>query len=133
MSKLRNTIMLLLILAAFYFFYVEMMPVKITAAELAKIYLNDPNKADRDFLNKRLEISGNIKAIRQLHDKGNIIELETNEDAIKLYCFIRGNNNKIKLDSLNFGEQAKITGMCEGLDQVNSVPAVNITVEQIKF
>ena len=87
MKKLSNTIMLILLVAAIFVFYIEMMPVKITANDLTRQYLQDKTKADKNFLGKELEITGKVKAFYKLLDIRNVLELENDDNKINLYCF----------------------------------------------
>ena len=132
MKKLSNTIMLILLVAAIFVFYIEMMPVKITANDLTRQYLQDKTKADKNFLGKELEITGKVKAFYKLLDIRNVLELENDDNKINLYCFFLKDSDEFKASQFNKGDTIVVIGKCVGMDKYNFVEGLKIEVNKIK-
>jgi len=50
MKKISNAIMLVLLVAAVFIYYTEMIPLKVDAVKLAASYSNNKTQADKNFL-----------------------------------------------------------------------------------
>jgi len=132
MKKLINTIMMILLIAAIFVFYTEMMPVKITANDLTRQYLQDKIKADNNFLGKDLEITGTVKAYYKLLDIRNVLEFENDDNKINLYCFFLNDSDEFKARQISKGDAIVVIGKCVGMEKYNFVEGLKMEVNKIK-
>jgi len=79
--------MLVLLIAAVFIYYTEMISLKVDAVNLAVSYSKNRTEADKNFLDKELEITGTVKAFYRLLEIRNVLELNTGESKISLFCF----------------------------------------------
>ena len=131
MKKISNAIMLVLLVAAVFIYYTEMIPLKVAAVNLAASYSNDKTQADKNFLDKELEVTGTVKAFYKLIEVRNVLELNTGESEISLFCFFISEIDETKAASFNEGDTVTVTGKCAGLDKYNFVSGVKIEVKKI--
>ena len=124
--------MLILLVAAIFVFYTEMMPVKITANDLTKQYLQDKTKADKKFLGKDLEITGTVKAFYKLLDIRNVLEFHNDDNKINLYCFFLNDSDEFKARHTSEGDTIVVIGTCVGMEKYNFVEGLKIEVNKIK-
>ena len=108
------------------------MPVKITANDLTRQYLQDKTKTDKNFLGKELEITGKVKAFYKLLDIRNVLELENDDNKINLYCFFLKDSDEFKASQFNKGDTIVVIGKCVGMDKYNFVEGLKIEVNKIK-
>ena len=78
--------MIALMLIAVFYLYVDQKYISITASELAAAYQVNSKKADDKFLNKKLELSGDVKSYYFLENQPNLLELKTDNNQIKIFC-----------------------------------------------
>ena len=124
--------MLVLLVAAVFIYYTEMIPLKVDAVKLAASYSNNKTQADKNFLDKELEVTGTVKAFYKLIEVRNVLELNTGESEISLFCFFINEIDEIKAASFSEGNTVTVTGKCAGLDKYNFVKGVKIEVIKIK-
>lgn len=132
MKKISNTIMLVLLIAAVFIYYTEMIPLKVDAVKLAALYSKNKTEADNNFLNKELEVTGTIKAVYKLLEVRNVLELDAGESKISLFCFFMNKINGNKAASFIEGDTVTVIGKCAGLDKYIFVKGVTIEVKTIK-
>jgi len=132
MKKISNTIMLVLLIAAVYIYYIEMLPLKVDAVTIADSYSKNKTEADDKFLNKELEVTGTVKAFYKLLDIRNVLELNTGESNFTLFCFFVRDIDQNKAVMLSEGDTVKVIGKCTGLEKYDFVEAVKIEVKKIK-
>jgi len=132
MKKISNTIMLVLLIAAVYIYYIEMLPLKVDAVTIADSYSKNKSEADDKFLNKELEVTGTVKAFYKLLDIRNVLELNTGESNFNLFCFFVRDIDQNKAAMLGEGDTVKVIGKCKGLEKYDFVEAVKIEVKKIK-
>ena len=131
MKKISNAIMLVLLVAAVFIYYTEMIPLKVDAVKLAASYSNNKIQADKKFLNKELEVTGTVKAFYKLIEVRNVLELNTGENEISLFCFFMNQIDETKSASFSEGDTVTVIGKCAGLDKYNFVKGVKIEVKKI--
>ncbi len=83
--------------------------IKMTASELCNEYSKNEAAANRAYLNKVLEISGNVAAIQKNQDNEVVVTLMGESDALSVQCTMRDN---AKLP--DSGQAAVISGFCSG-------------------
>ncbi len=132
MKKITNAVMLVLLIAAVYIYYIEMIPPKVDAVDLAASYSNNKTEADKDFLDKELEVTGTVKAFYKLLDVRNVLELNTGENEISLFCFFMNENDEYEAARFSEGDTVTVVGKCAGLEQYNFVSGLKIEVNKIK-
>lgn len=124
--------MLVLLIAAVYIFYTEMLPLKVDAVTLADSYSKNKTEADNKFLNKELEISGTVKAFHKLLETKNVLELNTGESKFSLFCFFVSEIYEKKAALISEGDTVKVIGKCKGLEKYDFMEGVKIEVIKIK-
>lgn len=125
--------MLVLLVAAVFIYYTEMIPLKVDAVKLATSYSNDRTQADKNFLDKELEVTGTVKAFYKLIEVRNVLELNTGENEISLFCFFINEIDETKAASFSEGDTVTVIGKCAGLDKFNFVRGVKLEVKEIKL
>ncbi len=123
--------MLVLLVAAVFIYYTEMIPLKVDAVKLAASYSNNKTQADKNFLDKELEVTGTVKAFYKLIEVRNVLELNTGESDISLFCFFMNEFDETKAASFSEGDTVTVIGKCAGLDKYNFVNGVKIEVKKI--
>lgn len=124
--------MLVLLIAAVFIYYTEMIPLKVDAVKLAASYSNNKTQADKNFLDKELEVTGTIKAFYKLIEVRNVLELNTGESELSLFCFFINEIDETKAASFGEGDTVTVTGKYAGLYKYNFVNDVKIEVKKIK-
>ncbi len=124
--------MLVLLIAAVFIYFTEMIPLKVDAVKLAASYSKNITQADKNFLDKELEVTGAVKAFYKLIEVRNVLELDTGESKISLFCFFINEIDETKAASFSEGDTVTVIGKCAGLDKYNFVKGVKIEVKKIK-
>jgi hypothetical protein len=124
--------MLVLLIAAVFIYYTEMIPLKVDAVKLAASYSNNKTQADTNFLDKELEVTGTVKAFYKLIEVRNVLELNTGESELSLFCFFINEIDETKAASFGEGDTVTVTGKCAGSNKYNFVNGVKIEVKKIK-
>lgn len=124
--------MLVLLIAAVFIYYTEMISIKVDAVNLAASYSKNRTEADKNFLDKELEVTGTVKAFYRLLEIRNVLELNTGESKISLFCFFMNEIDENKAARFSEGDTVIIIGECAGLDKYNFVNGVVIDVKKIK-
>ena len=124
--------MLVLLIAAVFIYYTEMILIKVDAVNLAASYSKNRTEADKNFLDKELEVTGTVKAFYRLLEIRNVIELNTGESKIRLFCFFMNEIDENKAARFSEGDTVIVIGECAGLDKYNFVNGVVIDVKKIK-
>ena len=132
MKKISNAIMLVLLVAAVFIYYTEMIPLKVDAVKLAASYSNNKTQADKNFLDKELEVTGTVKVFYKLPDIRNALELNTGESETSLFCFFMNEIDENKAARFSEGDTVTVIGKCAGLDKYNFVNGVKIEVKKIR-
>jgi len=125
--------MLVLLIAAVFIYYTEMIPYKVDAAILATSYSKNKTEADKNFLDKELEVNGTVKTFYKLLEIRNVLELNTGENEVSLYCLFMNEIEENKAASLSVGDSVIVIGKCTGLDKYNFVSGIKIEVKKIKL
>jgi hypothetical protein len=81
----------------------------ITAAELSAAYLRDESKANAMFLNRALEVSGNISGVDRNQDGGSMVLLDSGSPDSPVQCTMRE-----VATPLPAGRHVKLKGFCTG-------------------
>lgn len=100
--------------------------------KLAASYSNNKTQADKNFLDKELEVTGTIKAFYKLIEVRNVLELNTGESELSLFCFFINEIDETKAASFGEGDTVTVTGKYAGLYKYNFVNDVKIEVKKIK-
>jgi len=124
--------MLILLIAAVFIYYTEMISFKVDAVNLAASYSKNRTEADKNFLDKELEVTGTVKAFYRLLEIRNVLELNTGESEISLFCFFMNEIDENKAARFSEGDTVIVIGECAGLDKYNFVNGVIIDVKKIK-
>jgi len=124
--------MLVLLIAAVFIYYTEMISLKVDAVNLAASYSKNRTEADKNFLDKELEVTGTVKAFYRFLEIRNVLELNTGESEISLFCFFMNEIDENKAARYIEGDTVLVVGECTGLDKYNFVNGVVIDVKKIK-
>jgi hypothetical protein len=83
--------------------------IKVSAAELFKLYENDETKANESFLDKTLEITGTVGEITFNQEKKPIVMLQTENTFFGVRCTMLDN-----VISAEPGQTITLRGICTG-------------------
>ncbi len=129
-KKFGNMAMILLLIVAIFYLYLENRQIKITADKLAQSYLADSVKADNKFKAKEIEVTGIAAAIYTTQDTITVIQLST-QNEINIYCFASqyqiNNAGKIQIN-----DKLIIAGECIGIKELFNLEGVFIKINSIK-
>jgi hypothetical protein len=122
--------MIVLLVAAVFYLYIENRPLKISAENLARAYNENPGTANQKFLAKEIEISGIISSIYTFQDTINIVKFNT-ELETNIYCLFQGlqpdANKKYQINN-----KIIIAGECVGIKEFFNLTGVFVKVNSIK-
>ena len=124
--------MLVLLIAAVFIYYTEMISIKVDAVNLATSYSKNITEADNNFLDKELEVTGTVKAFYTLLEIKNVLELNKGDSEVSLFCFFMNEIDENKAERYSEGDMVTVLGKCAGFDKYNSVSGVKIEVKKIK-
>jgi hypothetical protein len=130
MKKISNTIMLILLIAAIFIFYTEMLPIKIEAVNLAAEYSKNKTEADNDFLLKEIEVTGVVKAYYKLLDVRNVLEFNNEGNDVAIFCFFLRDSDEFDASKLRQGDTVTVTGTCAGMNKYDFVDGLKIEVKK---
>ena len=88
--------MLVLLIAAVFIYYTEMISIKVDAVNLATSFSKNITEADNNFLDKELEVTGTVKSFYTLLEIKNVLELNTGDSEVSLFCFFMNEIDEIK-------------------------------------
>jgi hypothetical protein len=132
MKKFGNAMMLVLLIAVIFIYYTEMIPIQVDAVNLTATYSKNKTEADNNFLNKELEVTGTVKAFYTLLEIRTVLELNTGENELSLFCFFMNEIDENNAARYSEGDTITVIGKCTGLDKYNFVNGVKIEVNKIK-
>ena len=118
--------MLLLILFALFFVVLQTKTIKVTADELIENYKSNVAAADSKYLNQIIEISGTVNTLVQLGGKDNFLELQSNNEQLKIYCLLPNTELVESAALITTGTSVNIHGKCLGLRRINTTDTSNI-------
>ena len=108
--------MLLLLLFVLFYIFVEQKSITINAIELARNYSFDSKDADRNLLNKEIELTGKIKTYYEFEETDNLLELKTENDLTGVFIILKKKYLDEKAKSLTVNTEVTVYGKCLGLN-----------------
>ncbi|MBT8385978.1 MAG: hypothetical protein KJO12_01075 [Ignavibacteria bacterium] len=135
--KLSNLVMIAMILIAVLYLFVNQKNIYATADQLANAYQKNTKKADEKFLNKKLELSGQVKSFISSDDQPNILELKTKSSKIKIFCSFLSPKDDSLAGTLTYAAPVIISGTFKGIKNQDSpeniyIEVINIIIDQNK-
>ena len=130
-NKFSNFVMVVLLLLIFYYFFTQMTSVEISAGELARNYSTDVQGADNKFLNKEIELIGQVKAYFDFENENDLLELVSENAVISIFCILLNDKQIDTAKSLTQGTEIRIKGRCLGLAENKFPNSVYIRVSKI--
>lgn len=124
--------MLLLILIVLFFIVLQDKIIKVSADELGNSYNSEVSASDKKFLNKEIELTGEIKSFLQFETDKSLLELRTINDRLKLYCILMNKETEAKASTITVGIPVTIYGKCLGIKDLKFPNSIYIEVEHIK-
>lgn len=89
---------------------------EIAAQDLAHAYTKDAASANTEFLDKRLNLLGQVKSYLVLPNAGHILELKTYPEDIPMMCYLKDEDDKHIASRLKEDQNVSIKGNCLGLN-----------------
>jgi hypothetical protein len=83
--------------------------INISAVAVVKDYQSNEQVANLTYLNKILEVTGEITAIKQDQNGLTTVELKSDDAFSGVFCTLNSSNNQLKE-----GQQITIKGFCTG-------------------
>lgn len=124
--------MLLLLLFVLFYVILQDKTIKVSANDLAKNYIKDVRQADNKFLNQDIELSGKVKSFFQFEAEKSMLELETGNSELQLFCLLMNKETEEKASSLTTGSNVTVLGKCLGIKDYKFTNSIYIEAEQIK-
>jgi len=106
--------MIAMILIAVFYLYVEQKNIFISADELAAAYQTNTENADDKFLNRKMELSGEVKSYYSFENQPNLLELKTKNSDIKIYCSFLSPKDDSLAGTLTYSTLVIISGTFRG-------------------
>ena len=125
--------MIAMILIAVLYLYVEQNNIYVTADELVAGYQENTEKADDKFLNKKLELSGEVKSYYLFENQPNLLELKTENSKIKIYCSFLSLKDDSVAGTLTYATPVIIFGTFKGSKEHGSPDDIYIEVSNISI
>jgi len=92
--------------------------VSINAIDLAKAFSTDESKANAQYLNKAIAVTGTVSEVDKNQDGGSMVVLQTNDPVVGVQCTMRD-----KSIAIEKGKNVTIEGFCSG----NGITGVSLT------
>ena len=124
--------MLLLILFVLFFIVLKERGLKVTSEQIVNSYLSDIKAADAKFLDKEIELSGKVKSFFQFEVEKSLLELETGNRELQLFCLLTNKETEEKASSLTAGSTVTVLGKCLGIKDYKIPNGIYIEAELIK-
>ncbi len=124
--------MLLLILFVLFFIVLKDRSLKVTSKQIVNSYISDIKSADAKFLNKEIELSGKVKSFFQFEVDKSLLELETGNSELKLFCLLMNKETEEKASSLTAGSTVTVLGKCLGVKDYKFPNSIYIEAELLK-
>ena len=83
--------------------------VKITADGLSKAFAADEDKANQQYLNKAIEVTGPVSEVIENQDGGTMLVLQTEDPMMGVQCTMRDGKGNAEI-----GKTVTIKGFCSG-------------------
>jgi hypothetical protein len=131
-KKYANVMMLLLLLFVLFYVVLQDKTIKVSADELVKSYSTDIKKADKLYLNKEIELTGEVKSFLQFENEKSLLELETGNNEPQLFCLLMNQETEAKASSLTAGSAVTVFGKCSGIKDYKFPNSIYIEAERIK-
>jgi len=123
--------MIAMILIAVFYFYVEQKNIFVSADELVAAYQANTENADDKFLNKKLELSGEVKSYYSFENQPNLLELKTKNSNIKIYCSFLSPKDDSLAGTLTYSTLVIISGTFRGKKNQDSPEDIYIEVSKL--
>lgn len=124
--------MLLLLLFVLFYVVLQDKTIIVTSNDLVKSYTTDIKQADIKFLNKEIELTGKVKLFLQIEGEKSLLELETGNSELQLFCLLINKEIEEKALSLTAGSTVTVLGKCLGIKDHKFPNSIYIETEQIK-
>jgi len=127
--------MLLLILLVLFYIVFQDKNIKVSAEELVSSYSSNINAANKKFLDKEIELTGEVKSFFQFEGEKSLLQLNTGNSELLLYCILMNKETEEIAASLTAGTTVKVFGKCLGLNPPVAVKfqqSIYIEAERIK-
>ena len=101
---------------------------EIAAQDLAHAYTRDAVSANTEFLDKRLNLLGQVKSYLVLPNAGPVLELKTYPEDIPMMCYLNDEDDQHTATRLKEDQNVSIKGKCLGLNADTLVGGVKFNV-----
>ena len=125
------TLLLVLSVLLAFIYYNNFHYHTVAAQDLAHAYSKDTTSADQEFLNKRLNVTGQVKSHYTLMDSKPVLQLQTYHGDLPLICFFLNDEDRYISSQLKEDQIVSVKGKCLGTGAYNLVKGVKIEVESI--
>lgn len=123
-------VMVLSVFLAFLY-YKNYYSIVVAAPDLAHEYSKNIETADKEYLDKRVKVTGQVKAYYKILDTRPVLELKTYEGDLPVFCFFFKNEHEFTASKLREDEFVTIEGKCVGTRAYNFTKGVKIEVKEI--
>ncbi len=132
-AKIVMAVLLLIIsFIIAWIYYANYYYKEVTAEQLANQYTVNKIEADKNYLDKNVEVKGKVKAFYKLLGVRKVLELQTSEDDLPVLCFFLSEQGEYKAKEFQENDEVILKGKCVGTEAYSYVKGVKIEVEKIK-
>ena len=85
--------------------------IPVTAVALCNAYSTDEAKANAQYLNKALTVTGEVSDVSKNQDGGVVVLLKSNDPVLVVQCTMRDKNAQVEK-----GKNITVAGFCSGND-----------------
>lgn len=125
---------IILLIFSFIFsllFYKNFNKIQISATGLSQAYSTDKIQANQKYLDKNIIVTGTVKAFYKLLGTREVLEMNTGNFNLPVFCFFRDKKEEFKASQLEQGQKISVKGKCVGVDAYTFVKGVKIEVNEI--
>ena len=123
---------MLLIIFVLIYVFVDNSSTKVIAYDLASNYTINRNEADKNYLNKEIELTGIVSAYYDLENESDLLQLKSGNKYPAIYCILTHIEDEQKAGKLTSGTEITINGKCLGLQDRKFPESIYIEVITIK-
>ena len=114
-----------------YLYYRNYYYKEIPAQDLSHYYTNEPQQADKEYLNRRVEVIGQLKAYYKILGSRPVLEFKTYEGDLPVICFFKKSQDEFTAGQIKENQYLTVKGECVGKNSYNFVKGIKIEVEEI--
>ena len=114
-----------------FLYYKNYYSIKVAAPDLAHAYSKNIQAADKEYLDKEVEVKGQVKKYHNPLNSRAAMQLRTYRGDIPLFCLFLNKEDNYTASKLKENQSITIKGKCVGISKYNSIICIQIEVNEI--